>query len=70
MFVIAILLLLALVGGGLWRASRDRNRVRRESEENQTLEAPSDPPTLRRLLGFTPAGGTTSTRRRIDPAAG
>ena len=39
-FVTAILLLLALVGGGLWRASRDRNPVTRESEENQTLEAP------------------------------
>ena len=38
-FVIAILLLLALVGGGPWRPSRDRNRVRHESE-GQTLEAP------------------------------
>jgi hypothetical protein len=39
-FVIAILALLALVGGGLWRASRDRNPARHDSEENQTLEAP------------------------------
>lgn len=39
-FIIAILLLLALVGGGVWRASGDRNRVTRESEENQSLEAP------------------------------
>jgi type II secretory pathway pseudopilin PulG len=39
-FVIAMLSLLALVGGGLWRASRDRNRVASELEEDQTLEAP------------------------------
>jgi hypothetical protein len=39
-FVIAILVLLALVGGGLWRASRDRNRIGHESEENETLESP------------------------------